>query len=295
MQRRDILKAGALGAAALMIPKVVKSQCDPITADIEGPFYTPNAPTRNVIRPQNAPGTLLFITGTVYYKGCEVPAAGAKIDAWQADSEGAYDNVGYNFRGAFNADDMGNYSMETVLPGKYLNGADFRPRHIHFKINAPDGPILTTQLYFEGDSSIAADPWASQAGAASRTIPLTTDQNDVMHGVFNITLADEAPISSVNSRSSRGEARIVAITPQPLNGDGTATIDVKRAGKISLQIFDLSGRPCATVHSNWLEAGRHVIPVSNQDVHGLRLNAGVYIMQLVHNGTAIDAKRLLLQ
>jgi len=36
------------------------------------------------------------------------------------------------------------------VPGHYLDGAAFRPAHIHLKVAALGGD-LTTQLYFEGD------------------------------------------------------------------------------------------------------------------------------------------------
>ena len=33
------------------------------------------------------------------------------------------------------------------MPGLYTG----RTRHIHVKVQAPDGPVLTTQLYFPGE------------------------------------------------------------------------------------------------------------------------------------------------
>ncbi|HEX3200670.1 MAG TPA: dioxygenase, partial [Actinomycetes bacterium] len=36
---------------------------------------------------------------------------------------------------------------ETIVPGLYTG----RTRHIHVKVQAPDGPVLTTQLYFPGE------------------------------------------------------------------------------------------------------------------------------------------------
>ncbi|MFT4980035.1 MAG: protocatechuate 3,4-dioxygenase beta subunit, partial [Myxococcota bacterium] len=44
----------------------------------------------------------------------------------------------------------------------YLNGAHYRPRHIHVKVTDPDGiERLTTQLYFEGDPHLSCDAFAS--------------------------------------------------------------------------------------------------------------------------------------
>ncbi len=293
MKRRDLLKAGAVGAAAMLMPKVVKAQCDPTSADIEGPFYTPNAPTRNVIKPAAVFARTLFLTGTVYYRDCDVPAANAQLDVWQADENGAYDNVGFNYRGKFTADDMGNYSLETVLPGKYLNGSQYRPRHIHLKINAPGRPILTTQLYFDGDEHIPVDPWASEA-EEGRVIPLTNGDGGTRHGVFNISLRDEAPTTSVQTGHVKGEARIVAINPQPLGAEGVVLLSLKHAANIELRVFDVSGQRHALIPPAWYNAGQHEIRLNNRDEQGLKLNAGVYILQAVFNGMVVDAKRFLI-
>ncbi|HYW89895.1 MAG TPA: dioxygenase, partial [Chloroflexota bacterium] len=40
-----------------------------------------------------------------------------------------------------------------VVPGLYPG----RTRHIHVKVQAPNGPVLTTQLYFPGEVSNSRD------------------------------------------------------------------------------------------------------------------------------------------
>ncbi len=72
--------------------------------------------------------------------------------------------------------------MQTILPGKYLNGAQFRPRHIHFRVSGEGSPILTTPLYFEGDNSIPIDPRAFTDEAADRIIALVTDSEGHLTG-----------------------------------------------------------------------------------------------------------------
>ena len=79
------------------------------------------------------------------------------MDVWQANAAGEYDNVGYVLRGKVMTDSQGRYEFTTVLPGFYLNGANYRPRHIHYKVSHPSGKPLTTQLYFEGDPNFGTD------------------------------------------------------------------------------------------------------------------------------------------
>ena len=73
--------------------------------------------------------------------------------AWQANDAGAYDNAGFRLRGHQFADAQGIYRLETVVPGLYPG----RTRHIHVKVQAPNRPVLTTQLYFPGESRNRSD------------------------------------------------------------------------------------------------------------------------------------------
>lgn len=75
------------------------------------------------------------------------------FDFWQANDRGEYDRAGYRLRGHQLATSAGLYTVETILPGLYPG----RTRHIHVKVRAPNGPILTTQLYFPGEQRNQSD------------------------------------------------------------------------------------------------------------------------------------------
>lgn len=117
-----------------------------------GPYYTPDTPERSSLREEGEIGTPLVITGTVVTADCE-PVANAWLDVWHADADGAYDNTGFRYRGHFFADATGTYRLETIVPGLYPG----RTRHIHVKVQAPGGPVLTTQLYFPDEPLNAGD------------------------------------------------------------------------------------------------------------------------------------------
>jgi protocatechuate 3,4-dioxygenase beta subunit len=127
--------------------------CDEDTEDnIEGPYYLAGAPEKTTLVEAGMVGTRLFLSGRVYAHGATcAPLSGAQIDFWQADALGEYDATGYRLRGVFVADAQGAFSIPTILPGRYLNGNTYRPRHLHVKVSAPGHPTLTTQLYFKGD------------------------------------------------------------------------------------------------------------------------------------------------
>jgi protocatechuate 3,4-dioxygenase beta subunit len=97
-------------------------------------------------------GTKLTISGYVLTTDCK-PVSGARVDFWQADDNGQYDNSGYRLRGYQLTDASGRYTVETIIPGLYPG----RTRHIHVKVNAPNGPVLTTQLFFSGEQQNSRD------------------------------------------------------------------------------------------------------------------------------------------
>ena len=63
--------------------------------DILGPYFIEGAPNINVIAPNLANVNRLFITGTVYAKDCVTPIPNALIDVWQANDDGAYEDIDY--------------------------------------------------------------------------------------------------------------------------------------------------------------------------------------------------------
>lgn len=170
--RRNFLKKSTLtlfgftliGKVSTAKPFIV-ADCFATTKDYFGigPYYTANAPniSNNILASSTEVGTRLILSGYVKNLECNAFLPNTLIDIWHANDDGQYDNSGFNLRGKVYSDSNGYYSFETILPGKYLNGNDFRPSHIHFKITPPNSNAFITHLYFAGDTSIAIDPVAS--------------------------------------------------------------------------------------------------------------------------------------
>ena len=81
------------------------------------------------------------------------PVGRALLDFWQADDGGQYDNAGYRLRGHLFTGSDGRFQLETIVPGLYPG----RTRHIHVKVQAPNRPVLTTQLYFPNEPRNQSD------------------------------------------------------------------------------------------------------------------------------------------
>ncbi len=147
-------------------------------AQTEGPYYTPNTPQRTSFLEPGITGTRLVVSGYVLTTGC-APVGQALIDFWHCDDAGVYDNVGFRLRGHQFTDDAGRYTLETILPGVYPG----RTRHIHVKVQAPDQPVLTTQLYFPGEAQNARD------GIYRPELEMTVeDTTEGINGTFNFVL-----------------------------------------------------------------------------------------------------------
>jgi protocatechuate 3,4-dioxygenase beta subunit len=123
----------------------------PLVELTEGPYYKANPPQNATLRTAGVAGTPLTLTGYVVSTSCQ-PIANAKLDFWQADGNGSYDNSGYTLRGWQLTDQSGAYRLETVIPGLYPG----RTEHIHFKVTV-NGKTYTSQLFFPGVSQNASD------------------------------------------------------------------------------------------------------------------------------------------
>ena len=165
--RRQFLKAAA-GLSALVATArpadAVQAQplrptpscpgaAPPTERQTEGPYFKPESPLRASLLEPGVVGTKIVVTGIVLSTSCQ-PVPRALLDVWHADSNGAYDNAGYRLRGHQFTDDQGRYRLETIVPGNYVG----RTRHFHVRVQAPNRPVLTTQLYFPGEAGNGRDP-----------------------------------------------------------------------------------------------------------------------------------------
>jgi protocatechuate 3,4-dioxygenase beta subunit len=162
--RRHILISGTLAAGLELIAAGPGSaqQLAPTPAcddgatatppQTEGPFFKPRSPARADLRERSGAGTPLDINGHVLTRRCQ-PVAHALVELWHADERGEYDNRGFRYRGHQFTDGSGAFHFRTIVPAEYPG----RTRHLHFKVQAPRGRVLTTQLYFPDEPANRRD------------------------------------------------------------------------------------------------------------------------------------------
>jgi hypothetical protein len=176
VSRRDALRFGAGIVVAGSVPAILgcgeplAAKCPLPTHDnIEGPYYRPGAPERAALATAGMDGIPLVLAGRVVGPDCTRGLANAELDVWQANHAGHYDNDGSTsgsamfLRGRLRTDGDGRYRITTIVPGRYLNGRQFRPAHIHVKLRAPGMRELTTQLYFPDDPFNKVDPFIHES------------------------------------------------------------------------------------------------------------------------------------
>lgn len=150
----DVARTRAFAQAAPELP--LTPACDDeeeLTIEREaGPFFRPNSPLERDLYPDAPNGERITVAGFVFDKRCR-RLAGSLIEIWHADEKGDYDSVGFRLRGHQFTDTQGRWWFNTIVPALYPG----RTRHFHFKVQRPGGRVLTTQLYFPGESRNAGD------------------------------------------------------------------------------------------------------------------------------------------
>lgn len=177
-----LLLGSGLNAATLRTAEPTpecRDDDEPTPRQTEGPFFKSKSPERQLLREPGMAGKPLRLSGGVMSTACE-PIAGAKLDFWQCDDEGKYDNRGFVLRGHQFTDVQGRYHLETIEPALYTG----RTRHIHVKVQAPHGRVLTTQLYFPGEAKNQRDRIFDP-----RTLMDIATETSGLRGQFDFVLA----------------------------------------------------------------------------------------------------------
>ena len=291
--RRHFLKQGSLGilAASIFPFRANASQkdlCDPTTEDILGPFFSEGAPQTNSIVPIDYEGERLFLSGTLNATDCDTKIKAAVLDFWQADENGAYDNDGFKFRGKIITDENGNYNLETIIPGKYLNGSQYRPSHIHLKVQAEGYEDLVTQIYFEGDVDIPSDPWASSASAINRIIQVNSGVAGDWFGNFDIVLSGTGPVGINELQKEYGD--LSQNYPNPFSGQTKLFLVLNKDAQTLIEIYDQKGSIIKVLMNQYLTKGRYELNWSDTS-----LANGIYTTVWTSDNKLVKTIKMIYQ
>ena len=83
--------------------------------------------------------------------------------------------------------------------------------------------------------------------------------------------------------------RLLPPFPNPARSGATIAIDLPERTKLTLGVYDVSGRKVGALAEGWVEAGRHLVSWDASKVA-----AGVYFVML-ETGTTVDRKKIALR
>jgi hydroxyquinol 1,2-dioxygenase len=168
----------ALGLSMLTITQGYPRQKHATEPTLVGPFLLEDAPVFPMGSDISggAAGTPMFARGRIVdTEGA--PVANAVMDVWHSDDRGLYDvQDGFETNGAWaraalKTGEDGAFSFWSVLPVDYpapqdgtairmlraTTGRDWRPAHLHFRIQAPNMASLVTHIFDRTSKNIASD------------------------------------------------------------------------------------------------------------------------------------------
>ncbi len=198
MRRRDFIKSTALSAIAISTSGFIRfdgkqyvGDCE-TTSDILGPYYRPGSPVRNNLRIKGDAGELVELSGYIRHDDCSSPYKNAKVELWNCDVKGVYDNQSeeFRYRGTTFTDEKGFYFFQTIFPVAYAGEGFIRPAHFHLMITAEGYQPLITQLYFKGDKHIKDDVYASSPNAKRRILDVDKMKDGITKVKYDVGMSE---------------------------------------------------------------------------------------------------------
>ena len=171
-----ILASDVLGLSMLVVQMNHRFDERATPATVLGPFFIEGSPEldHGGDMSDGVEGEPLFVHGTVRDLDGN-PVAGAVLDVWQADAEGAYEAQlevdEARLRGTYRTREDGTYCVRTIAPKGYtipMDGpvgeligrteiSEYRPAHVHFFVKAPGFAPLITHLFEQGTPYLDTD------------------------------------------------------------------------------------------------------------------------------------------
>lgn len=171
-----ILASDVLGLSMLVVQMNHRFDERATPATVLGPFFIDGSPelAYGGDMSDGVDGEPLVVHGTVRDLDGN-PVAGAVLDVWQADTEGAYEAQlevdEARLRGTFRSRDDGTYCVRTIAPKGYMIPMDgtvgdlvgrteiseYRPAHVHFMVKATGFEPLITHLFQQGAPYLDSD------------------------------------------------------------------------------------------------------------------------------------------
>jgi len=193
---------------------MTEGDLSPTSSSILGPFWSPNAPFRelggSIIQDPAPLGQPALMHGKVTDVTTGKGIPNAVFDIWQASANGKYDfqdpdnQTDNNLRGKFKTDANGEYNFYCLKPTAYslptdgpagvllklLDRHPMRPAHIHLMITHDDYTPVTTQIFPSDDPYLTTDTvFAVKDDLVVEFTPRENDPKAKLNLEYNVLLA----------------------------------------------------------------------------------------------------------
>ncbi len=193
-----------------------------------------------------------------------------------------------------------------TVSGAVWMGRDIN-RSNHWSI-FKNGILLTGGDISSGDPYSHANPFTFSAGSGGAAaisnlsvnpndqialnLDRTSNSGDYVGIHFTVTL-----VTPVGVGAGEAAARVVleAPRPNPSRGPSELRFSLPRGGPVSLEIFDVSGRPVRRLLAETMEAGPHSTSWDARDSRGQAVQSGIYLCRLQSEGTVLIKRMAVLK
>lgn len=102
------------------------------------------------------------------------------------------------------------------------------------------------------------------------------------------TSVEHNPVVSLNFKLKQNY-------PNPFNPETTISYSLSKAGNVSIDIFDISGKLMDNLFSGFKSSGNHQVIWNSRDFSGNKVASGTYFYQINYNGNKLAKKMLLIK
>lgn len=302
------------------------TSCSVTNSETAGPFptHTPSSLVQTSIVGDRT-GVVFTMNITIKNTNANCNAlSGALVDVWHCDREGNYSEYGgsgmqatnyttnHFLRGRQTTDANGLVSFTSVFPGWYSG----RATHIHVHVyNAAGTSLLVTQIAFPEGTSSAVNT-VNAASSYGYTKGMTGYTYNASDNVFSDGTSNELAASVTGSLTTgyvltheiyvagavlgigeieKTSNQIGQNYPNPVSEYTTIPLVLSSDSKVTLQLFDLTGRNVGKPIQNDFNSGSNSITISKS---ALNLSSGYYIYKIdvqSDSGTFTTSKKMLVK
>jgi len=181
------------------------------------------------------------------------------------------------------------YNISNIIYLNVITGLEVSGEHL-FLTDRSDGLIIYSSLPNWISSGFFEIPAFSYAMAREENVVLIGSSSDLNSTLYVLDASDALPVESQNFQLTPAHFNLYTPYPSPFNPSTSISFALPVASRVSLNVYDVSGRLVAEIIEGFRQAGRHEVTF---DATGL--SSGVYLYRLQAGDFIGTGKMVLLK